>query len=442
MKLRINFALKSGMTGEIPVLAILSFGCKEYDPIKQKTVYKKLRYYTGVKVKTFEWNAMEKMPYNKVLQSELLLLEKTMHEVYNVQRSLNDVVTYQTLKDALDEKLRGKKRETVQRIRIVDFIETEVLNAPDIKKWTKEGYKTLRKYLEQFEGVYGRPVYNHEFNEKVYRLFMAEVWMRNNRYNSVTNVYKVLRATFNKIKRAYKVPVFNLTEELPKSEKQTNIKEPKVYLNFEQIQRVMHYIPKDEQQRNVKLILLTLIFSGCRYSDVFKIKPDHQYYKNGLKFHYARYITQKTNTPVIAPILKPLADAIEENDGKPAEKLDQSEFNKKVKVLLRDCGLRDRITLTYTDSYGNKQFEEKEFCDFVSSHIGRRSFVTNLMSHVPHTILSKITGHEISDGAGGISGDAIFGYNHINPEDSAVLFYRTLGRLQSSDMEHFIFPLV
>jgi len=439
MKLRINFGLKAGVTGEIPVLAIMTSGQKEIDLITGKTTYKRLRYYTGVKVKIDEWNKAAKHPYHKSAQAELLQFEKTTQELYSVLQSINGTVTLDSLKVALDEKLKGKKQIAVQRIRIAEFIESEIIGDPEMYEKTKIGYERLKKYIVDFESIYGRPVYNHEFNDKVYRLFMAEVRKRNNRYNSVTVVYKNLRATFNRIKRTYKVPVFNLTEELPKSEKQANIKTAKVYLNFEQIKQVMNYKPTTKQQENVKLIFLTLLFTGCRYSDVYKIKPEGQYSKTGLKFSYGRYISQKTNIEVIVPILKPLADAIATNSGKMGKPMHLTEFNKALKALVRECGLTESVTLTFTDSYGNKQFEEKPFYEFVSSHTGRRSFVSNLLNHIPDTILSKITGH---DTGGGMSTNMIHGYNQISPIDSAVLFYRTLSRLQSIDKEHFIFKLV
>lgn len=437
MRLRINFALKDGVTSETPVLAVMTFGQKEIDLITGKTTYKRLRYYTGVKVKPTEWNKTTKLPYNKTAQADLLQFEKTALEIYNVLQSVNGQVTIETMKAALDEKLKGKKKVVVQRIRIAEFIETEIMSDSEMKHWTKYGYERLKHYIEDFEKLYGKPVYNHEFDDRVFRLFMAEVRKRNYRYNSVTNIYKNLRATLNRIKRTYKVPVFNPTEELPKAEKQANIKPAKVYLNFEQIQKVMKHKTKTKREENVKLIFLTLFFTGCRYSDVFKIKPEGQYSKTGLKFSYGHYISQKTNIEVIVPILKPLANAIATNGGNTATKMDLKDFNKGLKELVRESGLTEPVTLAYTDSYGNKKFEQKPFCDFVSSHTGRRSFVSNLINHIPDTILSKITGHD----AGNSSANMIHGYNQISPIDSAVLFYRTLSRLQNIDKEHFTFKL-
>jgi hypothetical protein len=65
MKLKINFALKTGVSGEIPVLAILNYGYKEYDVTKQKNVYKPLKYYTGIKVTKSAWDTEQKLPTQK-----------------------------------------------------------------------------------------------------------------------------------------------------------------------------------------------------------------------------------------------------------------------------------------------------------------------------------------------------------------------------------------
>ncbi|TSJ45635.1 hypothetical protein [Fluviicola chungangensis] len=76
MKLKINFILKTGVQGEIPVLAVMNFGYKEFDALKQTYVYKPLRYYTGVKVKKSDWNEVEKLPTEKSKRAILLQINK------------------------------------------------------------------------------------------------------------------------------------------------------------------------------------------------------------------------------------------------------------------------------------------------------------------------------------------------------------------------------
>ncbi|TSJ44828.1 tyrosine-type recombinase/integrase [Fluviicola chungangensis] len=436
MKLKINFALKTGVTGEIPILAILNYGYKEFDVAKQKHIYKPLKYYTGVKVTKSNWNAQLKQPTLKSQQSELINIEKQINDVFNAL-NINGEITPTNLKSALDSKIKGIESESVKRIRIIDFIQNEIIDKTEVRKGTRENYNTLRKQLIKLEEKMGKSVYTHEFNEQYYNTFIEQIRVQNNRLHSVRNAYKSLRAVLRKIALKYKVKVFDLTLELPQSKKVSEIRKvDKVYLTYEQIQKLIDYEPENERYRNAKLIFLTLFFTGTRYSDVFKVKPEYHYSKNGIEFSYARFVTQKNNKEVIIPILKPLADAIKANSGKTAYRVHETQFNIDVKKIIELSGIKEEHTLSYTDSYGAVKFETKEFFKFVSSHTGRRSFVTNLINLIPVTILTKITSHELRDNS------IIFSYNKISLLDNAVLFIRELMRLQETDKDHFTLRLV
>lgn len=93
MKLKINFALKTGVTGEVPVLAILNYGYKEYDVTKQKHVYKPLKYYTGIKVTKSGWDEVQEFPTKKAQQIELLSIEKQINDVWNALNTNDEAVT-------------------------------------------------------------------------------------------------------------------------------------------------------------------------------------------------------------------------------------------------------------------------------------------------------------------------------------------------------------
>lgn len=82
MKLKINFVLKTGMEGEIPIIALINFGYKEFDALKLKYVYKPLKYYTGIKVTRQDWNDELKLPFQKSKQNELMTVQKTIEDVF------------------------------------------------------------------------------------------------------------------------------------------------------------------------------------------------------------------------------------------------------------------------------------------------------------------------------------------------------------------------
>lgn len=436
MKLSISFYLKSAKEKETTIIAMISFGYKEFDVFKMAYVYKSVRFYTGVKVTLDDWDELYRLPFDENKRTEILKIKKTIEDVY-FYLSLNGKVTRENLKAELDFRIKGKDENSiVKRVRIVDFIEHEILKSTHFKPGTIDAYINLKNKLINFELKINRKLNSNDINEAIYTQFLNEVRLQMSRMNSVWSVHKTFKAVLRQIARKYKIEVFDPSKELTSVEKIHAVSEDKLYLTFDQIEKIIDYVPEADVLQNTKLILLTLLFTGCRYSDVHKIKPEFEYDKNGIKFFYARYISEKTNTEIIVPLLKPLMAEVLKNGGKMANEMSLPSFNSYVKELTQACGLNDEISFSYTDSIGKRQFETKYLYEFVSSHIGRRSFVTNLINYIPITILTKITGHQLTDKS------IIFSYNKISLLDNAVMFVNELERAYTNNRSHFKFELV
>lgn len=423
----------------------MQFGYKEFDVVTQKNVYKPTKFYTGINVGKSEWDAQTRTPFNKRKLAALMQIEGKIRNIFEYLDA-NGKVTPDLFKAELNEKIKGKEssHSTVKRVRLVDFIEREILTSNSFTQKTKDGYKTIKSRLIEFEEKIGKPLYVNDMNEEVYLRFMNGMRERYKKINSVWSIKKDLTSVLNKIKKKYKIEVFNPNSELDRKDKITSVDEDKIYLNFEQIKLIMDYEPPAKSMQHTKMVLLTLIFAGCRYSDVFKVKPEHHFVKNGTSFYYAQFITQKgKGKEVIVPILKPLMALITANNGQPAERLSLTSFNNNVKLLLKaiaqkdeDSSFNQNYSLPYTDAEGNTQFETKKFYDFVSSHTGRRSFVTNLINYIPVTILTKITAHELTQNS------VIYKYDKVSLIDNAVRFVKELKRVCQEDKEHFVVELV
>jgi integrase len=119
-----------------------------------------------------------------------------------------------------------------------------------------------------------------------------------NKINAVWSIQKQMKSTLREIARKFKIKVFDPSVELANKDKIRNTKREAVYFDFDKIQKIIEYQPSTEALKNTKLILLTLIFTGCRLSDVYKIEPNFTYNKGGVKFDYAQYISQKTDTQI------------------------------------------------------------------------------------------------------------------------------------------------
>ena len=434
-KLRTSFVLKKYNEKEKQVILYLNFGYKEYDSLKEKYSYKPLRYYTGIRIPNNAWDQELKQARNRKVQSKLDHIESCATDIYNYLSGRDIDITPELLRDELEAKLKGTKNEVRNVVRIVDFIQTQIIdNNTSRSKRTLIGYKDLARKIESFEEKYKLTVTIQNLEESLFLKFMNEMRERFNKVNSVWSIYKTFRSVLNEISRKYKIEVFNPTKELSMLDKPRLTTEEKIYLNYDQIKNIIEFEPETQRLQNVKLIFLTLLFTGCRYSDVYKIKPEYEYSKNGLRFRYARFFDKKTQTDIIAPILYPLEQAYQKYGS--VQRISKESFNTDVKSLAKAANLKNDVKLSYTNAMGNKNFESKKFYEYVSSHTGRRSFVTNLINFIPVTILSKITGHALT------TNNVIFGYNKISLLDNAALFIKELERVSNAHPTEFPFRLV
>jgi integrase len=434
-KLKISYKLKQSKGEESLIIMMVNFGYKEFDSLKEKHIYKPLKYYTGIKVKKGEWDNVSKVPKNKKALSEINALEQTVEKVFDYLTIEKKEITPTLLKEELDFKIKGKS-DVKQRIRIVDFIDEVILKGNNRSEGTLKQYNGLSNKLQTFEKLKGRKINVDDIDENLYLEF--KTWLQGilGRINSVWSVLKVLKAVLNEISRKYQIKVFDFVNQLSKLDKVSPVTEDKVFFNFSHIEKVIKYQPESTKLKNVKGILLTLLFTGCRYSDVFKIKPQHYYLDEDTEFHYARYVSEKTNTDIIVPILKPLSDFYKQNENQTPYPISDVKFNVYVKELIEAAEIDDEVTLSFTNSFGKKEYETKAFFKFVTSHIGRRSFITNLINYIPITILTKITGHKLADK------NIIFGYNKISLEENSVLFVKELKRQMESNPKEFKIKLI
>ena len=343
------------------------------------------------------------------------------------------------LKEEIERKTKPEKANIsikVDRVRLVEFIDDHILTSNSLEKNSKPPYKGLRNKLLDYEKRIGKMIYSNDIDKTMYLDFIDTMKERLNKSNGVWSIQKVFKSVLNKIKRKYKIEVFQPAEELDKTEKVKLEVPENIYLNMDHIKKVIETEPKTDKMKNVKFILMILLFTGCRESDVYKIIPNKNYKKGTESFNYAQYIPEKTDNEVIVPILKPLQQMFDKNEGQPPKKIAQQTFNKEVKDFILSCRLKDEVTMSYTDAKGKRQLVTKKFYQWVTSHTGRRSFITNLINFIPLPILTKITGHKLSDK------EIIFSYNKMTLLENAALFRKLLRRVIIENKEDFPVQLI
>lgn len=435
-KLKINYQLKNEKSVKKPVIVNINFGYKEMDLLTRKYKYKPLIIPTGIKLLPSEWDSEKKTPLKQEDKNRLYEISTIINQVYQYL-SLKGKVFYRDFKDELEEKIRGKEKVVeIERIRVSDFIRSHILTTERTTKGTKALYKNLANKIEEFEKQKGFAIMSNNIDEKLFLDFMDSVRSKLNRINSVWSIQKAFKATLHEISRLYKIDVFKPGEELSNRDKVQSENADAIYLNMEQIQQIIEFEPEEDRLYNAKFIFMTLLFTGCRESDVYKIYPETKHSAKGISFNYVRYIAQKTETEILCPILKPLQDMYDENKGKPPRKISQQKLNLYIKEIASRCGLDNEVVTTYTDSKGKKQMIKKKLHEFVTSHTGRRSFITNLINFIPLPTLTKITGHKLQDKS------IIFAYNKMTLIENAVMFCKLVKQATVENSEYFPFELV
>ena len=133
-------------------------------------------------------------------------------------------------------------------------------------------------------------------------------------------------------------------------------------------------------------------YTGMRYGDLQKLEPHHIDLKNG----FIRYTSQKTSTPCIVPITRPLREILASYPSHIFEFASSVKQN----AYLKEIG--ERIDMDQTVSIvryrtGDRVEELKKRSELLTTHVARRSFVSiSVRFGIPESGIRLVTGHSAS----------------------------------------------
>lgn len=176
-----------------------------------------------------------------------------------------------------------------------------------------------------------------------------------------------------------------------------------VFLSLNEITRIYYYKFEHQDKRKSKERIRDLFVIGCftalRYSDYSTLTNQNMI--NG--FIVKR--TKKTNVDVKVPAHDYVKEIFEKYGGDIPCRLSIQHFNKYLKLVMREIGLDDKITYSYTRG-GKLQTVTKEKWELISSHTARRSAATNmyLTGRMKTLEIMRLTGHRANRISSAISG--------------------------------------
>ena len=164
-------------------------------------------------------------------------------------------------------------------------------------------------------------------------------------------------------------------------------KSQSTYLTERDIKLFSKYIPENDMEYYVHRLFFICLLTGCRLSDAKEITLSKVC--NG-KFSYVAQKTKSLSSEMtiddnILSILKDERYVRMQEQG-----CQLNTFIKHLKRICEKIGLTDNITL-----YQKGKYITKRKCDFITSHVGRRSAATNLYMRNPSSLLniSRMLGH-------------------------------------------------
>ena len=182
---------------------------------------------------------------------------------------------------------------------------------------------------------------------------------------------------------------YNEEVELPKDyEKILNVKHDAsehVYLNDEEIRRIIVYQPTKKAERVVKNWFLIGCLTGARHSDYIRFTT------RNIRDGELHYVSVKTHINTIIPLCPYVEELIRENEKNGYNELRYSDvwFNKNLRRICKCSGITEEVSL-----YTGGKFQCGEKWRFVASHCARRSFATNLYRNgVDIYTISRLCGH-------------------------------------------------
>ena len=267
-----------------------------------------------------------------------------------------------------------------------------------VKEGTLKEYRTVFKGLEDFEKHKGTKLILREMDGKFLDQF--EVFLSRKKNTNDGDKEGLLNDTIHKYISTLKVFLkwcndndYLVHPDVFKTQK-TNFKK-KAYneiiaLSESEIQKLMNHDLSDRPSlERVRDLFCLLCYTGQRFEDLINFDP------KDIKNNAWDFISVKVKKRVIVPFEGYIAPAkdILERIGYSVPKISNQKFNEYIKTVGKLAGMDEIIKFT---RYSGKQklVIEKRKYDFLSSHVGRRSMVTNLLSrNVPITLVQKLTAH-------------------------------------------------
>lgn len=309
------------------------------------------------------------------------------------------IPTTTEIKEAFEKIRSGRETLTKKKINqkatelsFFDVLDEFTTYNGKINNWTKDTYtkfNTLKTHLQNYNKNLKFDDLTDEGLSDLLVYFMNKLQMR----NTTTKKYLEFISWFLRYALAKKHTTNDAF--LNFKPKLKRVKKKVIFLTEDEINQIKGTeIPETKQYlARVRDVLLFLIYSGLRHSDVYKLK------KSEIKDGKFEVTTLKTTDSLVIELNDTTLSILEKYKDVPLKSnkalpvISNQKMNEYLKELGELAGINEKITETYF--IGNKRYDvPKPKYEHMTSHIGRRSFICLCIAkNIPIQIIMKWTGH-------------------------------------------------
>lgn len=320
--------------------------------------------------------------YNKILDE----LEAKVKQTYSFML-LNEIpLTAEHLIEKLDSNDLHTKNQTYKFYpSFQEFIETSKNTKAlgTIKK-----YKTVLKFIQDFEAFTKYTIRFDTINQRFYDLFQEYSFEERNTLN---NYFGKLIAIIKTFMRWSLEKGYHQNTDFEKFKKLQDEIEV-IYLKKDELFKLYEYDFKSDRLNHVRDFFCLGCFTGLRVSDLLNLKESNIYED------YIKIAIQKTKTiDQIIPLndyAKAILKKYEDTLYYPIPQISTQKLNQYIKECCLIIGLTENETLTRY--IGQKRIQKTvPKYTLITSHIMRKTFVTNsLQLGMSEIVVRNITGHK------------------------------------------------
>lgn len=271
------------------------------------------------------------------------------------------------------------------------FIETkkQVFTSATLKK-----FATIRNHLEEFENYFGTMELD-EINEAKLEDLQTFFYSRHK--------YGDKKKPLNTQSTAKNIKTFKIFLSWCLKRKYTSnidwrtfspITQPddlKIILEHHEIDKIRNIELNQDYLKNARDLLLLACLTGLRFSDFSRIKQEHlRENEDGFVLSLRQ---EKTQRDIDIPLTKEAIEIVQKLISGNIHGISNQKLNSYIKKVCEKAGINELVE-KYTYRGRDRQVESVPKWELISTHIGRRTFCTNLLNQgVPAEVVMLFSGH-------------------------------------------------